>query len=77
MVKARRRQRTGSTHVPATVRTLNRLERVGETTRAALNEVAVAYADADTLVLPRHACSTSAPLLRSIGTKRNAIHFTI
>ena len=40
LVKARGRQRTDSTHVLAAVRTLNRLERVGETLRAALNEVA-------------------------------------
>jgi len=40
LVKARGRQRTDSTHVLAAVRTLNRLERVGETMRAALNEVA-------------------------------------
>ncbi len=40
LVKARGRQRTDSTHVLAAVRTLNRLERVGETLRATLNEVA-------------------------------------
>jgi len=40
LVKPRGRQRTDSTHVLAAVRTLNRLERVGETMRAALNEVA-------------------------------------
>ena len=40
LVKARGRQRTDSTHVLAAVRMLNRLERVGETMRAALNEVA-------------------------------------
>ena len=40
LVKARGRQRTDSTHVLAAVRTLNRLERVGETMRATLNEVA-------------------------------------
>ena len=40
LIKARGRQRTDSTHVLAAVRTLNRLERVGETMRAALNEVA-------------------------------------
>jgi transposase len=42
LVKARGRQRTDSTHVLAAVRGLNRLERVGETLRAALNEVAAA-----------------------------------
>src|SRR3954447_18303052 len=41
LVKPRGRQRTDSTHVLAAVRGLNRLERVGETLRAALNEVAV------------------------------------
>jgi transposase len=41
LVKARGRQRTDSTHVLADVRRLNRLERVGETLRAALNELAV------------------------------------
>ena len=37
LVKANGRQRTDSTHVLAAVRGLNRLERVGETVRAALN----------------------------------------
>lgn len=41
LVKPRGRQRTDSTHVLAAVRRLNRLERVGETLRAALNELAV------------------------------------
>jgi len=41
LVKAKGRQRTDSTHVLAAVRGLNRLERVGETVRAALNELAV------------------------------------
>jgi transposase len=41
LIKPRGRQRTDSTHVLAAVRGLNRLERVGETLRAALNEVAV------------------------------------
>jgi transposase len=45
LVKARGRQRTDSTHVLAAVRTLNRLERVGETMRAALNEVATVAPD--------------------------------
>lgn len=39
-LKARGRQRTDSTHVLAAVRTLNRLELVGETVRYALNELA-------------------------------------
>jgi len=41
LLKARGRQRTDSTHVLAVVRVLNRLERVGETLRAALNSLAV------------------------------------
>jgi transposase len=45
LLKARGRQRTDSTHVLAAVRDLNRLERVGETLRAALNSVAVVAPD--------------------------------
>ena len=45
LVKARGRQRTDSTHVLAAVRTLNRLERVGETLRATLNELATVAPD--------------------------------
>jgi transposase len=45
LLKRRGRQRTDSTHVLAAVRTLNRLERVGETLRAALNELASAAPD--------------------------------
>lgn len=44
-LKARGRQRTDSTHILAAVRMLNRLERVGETLRAALNEVATVAPD--------------------------------
>ncbi len=40
VLKARGRQRTDSTHVLASVRELGRLELVGETLRAALNEIA-------------------------------------
>jgi len=45
LIKARGRQRTDSTHVLADVRKLNRLERVGETLRAALNEIAMIAPD--------------------------------
>jgi hypothetical protein len=45
LVKARGRQRTDSTHVLACVRDLNRLERVSETMRAALNALATAVPD--------------------------------
>jgi transposase len=41
LIHERGRQRTDSTHVLAAVRALNRLERVGETLRAALNDLAV------------------------------------
>jgi transposase len=40
LVRARGKQRTDSTHVLAAIRTLNHLELVGETLRAALNAVA-------------------------------------
>jgi transposase len=43
--KARGQQRTDSTHVLAAIRTLNRLESVGETVRAALNSLAVVAPD--------------------------------
>jgi transposase len=45
LVKARGRQRSDSTHVLAAIRTLNRLECVGETMRHALNVLAVAAPD--------------------------------
>ena len=45
LVKAGGRQRTDSTHVLAAVRTLNRIEFVGETLRAALEALAVAAPD--------------------------------
>jgi transposase len=45
LIKARGRQRTDSTHVLADVRKLNRLERVGETLRATLNEIAMIAPD--------------------------------
>lgn len=41
LVKARGQQRTDSTHVVAAVRLMHRLELVGETLRAALNDLAV------------------------------------
>ncbi len=45
LLKARGTQRTDSTHVVAAVRTLNRLECVGETVRHALNHLAVVAPD--------------------------------
>jgi transposase len=41
LVRERGRQRSDSTHVLAAIRTLNRLELVGETVRHALNQVAI------------------------------------
>ncbi len=46
------RQRTDSTHILAAVRDLNRLERVGETLRAALNSVAVVAPDGLQILAP-------------------------
>ena len=40
LIKARGRQRTDATHVMASIRVMNRLELLGETLRAALNELA-------------------------------------
>jgi transposase len=45
LVKARGQQRTDSTHVVAAVRYLNRLELVGETVRATLNDLTVQAPD--------------------------------
>jgi transposase len=45
LLKTRGRQRTDSTHVLASIRVLNRLERVGESLRAALNTLAVVAPD--------------------------------
>jgi transposase len=45
LLKARGRQRTDATHVLASIRLLNRLELVGETLRAALNELATVAPD--------------------------------
>ena len=45
LLKARGRQRTDATHILANVRELNRLELVGETLRAALNELAAVEPD--------------------------------
>ena len=45
LLKARGRQRSDTTHVLAAIRALNRLELVGETLRAALNELATVAPD--------------------------------
>ena len=43
LLKSHRRQRTDATHVLAAIRSLNRLELLGETFRAALNSLSVAH----------------------------------
>jgi transposase len=53
LLKARGRQRTDATHVLAAIRVLNRLELVGETLRAALNELATVAPDWLRAVAPR------------------------
>jgi transposase len=53
LLKTRGRQRSDTTHVLASIRTLNRLELVGETLRAALNELAAAAPDWLRAVAPR------------------------
>jgi transposase len=53
LLEARGRQRTDATHVLAAIRVLNRLELVGETLRAALNELAAAAPDWLRAVAPR------------------------
>jgi transposase len=63
LLQAGGRQRTDSTHVLAAVRDLNRLERVGETLRAALNSVAVVAPD--WLQISRRRCGTSATVTGS------------
>lgn len=45
LLKKRGKQRTDSTHVVAAIRTLNRLETIGETLRATLNALAVVAPD--------------------------------
>src|SRR5882672_3517595 len=53
LVKARGKQRTDATHVVAAIRAPNRIELVGETLRAALNELAVLAPDwVRTIALP-------------------------
>ena len=53
LLKARGRQRSDTTHVLAAIRTLNRLELVGETLRAALNELAAVAPDWLRAVAPK------------------------
>src|SRR3954464_10099906 len=61
LLKARGRQRTDSTRVLAAIRTLNRLELVGETLRAALNELAAVAPDWLRAGAPEAWCARPAP----------------
>lgn len=45
LIKERSRQRTDATHIQSAVRRLNRLEKIGETLRATLNDIATAAPD--------------------------------
>jgi transposase len=45
LIKERAHQRTDSTHIQSAVRRLNRLEKIGETLRAALNDIATIAPD--------------------------------
>jgi transposase len=56
LLKARGRQRTDATHVLASIRVLNRLELLGETLRAALNELATIAPDWLREVAPEDWC---------------------
>jgi transposase len=45
LVKARGKQRTDATHILAAIRIMNRLELIGKTVRAVLNELAIIAPD--------------------------------
>ena len=76
LVKARGRQRTDSTHVLAAIRTLNRLELVGETLRAALNSLATVAPNgcdrgprrSGSIAIPRGSRSRACPRARRPAT---------
>ena len=70
LIRERGRQRTDSTHVLAAIRVLNRLERVGETMRAALNELAVITPDWLQYWLPRSGISAMANGSKTITCPR-------
>ena len=77
LLKARGRQRAGSTHVLAAVRDLNRIELLVETLRAALNAIAVVAADwlrqvAETDWHKRYDHRVEEARLPSAGPKRDA-----
>ncbi len=77
LLKARGRQRTGSTHVLAAIRTLNRVELVAETLRAALNDIATLAPDWLRALAPsewhdRYDVRVEDMRLPEIGPKRDA-----
>jgi len=77
LLKARGRQRTDSTHVLAAIRTLNRVELVAETLRAALNDIATLAPDWLRALAPsewhdRYDVRVEDMRLPEIGPKRDA-----
>jgi transposase len=77
LLKARGRQRTDSTHVLAAIRTLNRVELVAETLRAALNDIATITPDWLRALAPpewheRYDVRVENMRLPEIGPKRDA-----
>src|SRR3954465_4903395 len=77
LLKARGRQRTDATHVLASIRVLDRLELVGETLRAALNELAAVAPDWLRGMVPepwykRHARRVEGGRLPRSATEREA-----
>ena len=77
LLKARGRQRTDSTHVLAAIRTLNRLELVAETLRAALNDIATVAPDWLRALAPpewhdRYDVRVENMRLPEVGPKRDA-----
>ena len=82
LLKARGRQRSDTTHVLAAIRTLNRLELVGETLRAALNELATVAPDWLRAVAPkawyeRHALRVEDGRLPRSAAEREAYARTV
>jgi transposase len=77
LLKARGRQRTDSTHVLAAIRSLNRLELLAETLRAALNDIAVVAPDWLRALVPpewheRYDRRIEDMRLPEVGSKRDA-----
>jgi hypothetical protein len=70
LLKARGRQRTDATHVLASIRTLNRLELLGETLRAALNELATVAPDWLRAAAQRLGTSATRTASRTAGYRR-------